>query len=152
MMKIRYRNRWITAFVILWLLVFHYESLRYGVLRPLFHRELPKVPLLFPPAGWIMFYRVDATEGRAEVYGFKSGQPVLIDPHEIFRTRFVWYDNIRRNVLISVLEPEREPAFCRYLASRFPAYREFAVVYLQYPSVIERPLQTQRYLAYRCSD
>ena len=152
MMKIRDRNRWITVFVILWLLVFHYESLRYSVLRPLLHRDLPKLPLLFPPAGWMMFFRVDASEGRAEVYGLQDGQPTLIDPHEIFRTRFVGYDNIRRNVLVSVLEPERAPAFCRYLASRFPAYPAFAVVYLQYPSVVEHPWRPQRYLVYRCAE
>lgn len=147
-----HRDRWITGFVIVWLLVFHYESLRYGVLRPWLRRELPKLPLLFPPAGWIMFYRVEDGEGRAEVYGLTNSRPELIDPHAIFRTRFVGYDNIRRNVLISVLEPERGTAFCRFLHRRFPAYPGFAVVYLQYPSVVDRPLQAQRYLAYRCSD
>ena len=146
------RNRWITLFVILWLLVFHYESLRYDYLRPWLRRELPKLPLLFPPAGWIMFFRVDASEGCAEVYGISQGQPQRLDPHDIFRTRCVGYDNIRRNVLVSALEPSRGRDFCRYLARKFPAYRGFAVVYLQYPSVIEHPPRAQRYLVYRCDE
>ena len=151
-MKITRRNRCITAFVIAWLRVFHYESLRYSYLQPLCHRVLPKVPLLFPPAGWIMFYRVEDGEGRAEVYGLKDGTPTLIDPHEIFRTRFVWYDNIHRNVLISVLDRSSAPGFCRFLQRKFPSYDSFAVVYLQYPSVTTRPLQPQRAVFYQCHD
>ena len=146
------RNWWITVFVIVWLLVFHYESLRYSYLRPLLHRELPKVPLLFPPAGWIMFYRVDASEGRAEVYGVRDGVPELLDPHRIFATRFVWYDNICRNVLICALEQQVGPRFCHFLRRKFPAYSEFVIVYLQYPSVIERPWRPQRYGVYRCTE
>lgn len=146
------RNRWITAFVIVWLLVFHYESLRYSYLRPLLRRELPKVPLLFPPAGWIMFYRVDASEGRAEVYGLRDGVSELLDPHRIFAMRFVWYDNVRRNVLSSVLDRHRRPAFCRFLARKFPEYPEFVVVYVRYPSVVERPRWPLRYGVYQCTE
>ena len=149
-MKMARRNRWITVFVILWLLVFHYESLRYSYLQPLFHRELPKVPLLFPPAGWIMFYRVDASEGRAEVYGVRDGIPELLDPHRIFATRFIWYDNIRRNVLVSVLEPGVGPDFCRLLRRKFPEYPEFIVAYLEYPDVTEHPPRALRRPVYRC--
>ncbi len=144
------RKRAMSLFVIAWLLVFHYETVRYHYLSPLFHRELPKLPLLFPPAGWIMFFRVDETEGRAEVYGLQRGQPVLIDPHNIFTTRFVGYDNIRRNVLVSVLYREQARDFCRFLWRKFPEYEGFLVTYLEYPSVIEHPHQPRRALAYRC--
>ncbi len=50
----------ITVFVLCWSLVFHYESLRVNYLMPLTHHELPKTPLLFPPAGWIMFVNIDS--------------------------------------------------------------------------------------------
>ena len=152
MPKTSRRHRWITVFVVLWLLVFHYESLRYSYLQPLLHRPLPKVQWLFPPAGWIMFYRVEPSEGRAEVYGITHGVPHLIDPHDIFRTRFVWYDNIRRNVLVSVLNQGSAPGFCRFLRRRFPTYDGFVVVYLQYASVTQQPPAAQRYEAYRCGD
>lgn len=151
-MKLQHRNRWITLFVIGWLLLFHYESLRYSYLRPLVHQELPKVPLLFPPAGWIMFYRVDASAGHAEVYGVRDGVPELLDPHRILATRFVWYDNICRNVLVCALEQPLGPSFCRFLRRKFPAYPEFAIVYVQYSSVVERPQRAQRYGVYRCAE
>lgn len=99
------RNAAITWFVIVWTLIFQYETLRANYLSPLFKRHLPKLALLFPPAGWIMFYHVDQSYGVAEVYGMRSGQPFLIDPHQIFQTKAVGYDNIRRNVLVSVLSP-----------------------------------------------
>ena len=69
-----WRNRVITGFVICWTLLFQYETLRANYLSPLVHRELPKLRLLFPPAGWIMFYNIDPHYGFAEVYGVKDGQ------------------------------------------------------------------------------
>lgn len=144
------RNTLITWFVIGWTLVFQYETLRLGYLSPLFQRELPKLPLLFPPAGWIMFFQVDKSYGFAEVYGIRDGEPVRLDPHDIFETRAVGYDNIHRNVLVGVLYRDRAEPFCRYLARKFPGYDAFAVVYAQYPDVANAPDQILRQVAYRC--
>jgi len=164
------RNVWISLFVIVWTAVFHYETLRLNYLSPLalrlrsalalskaegrveglVGRELPKLKFLYPPAGWIMFFHVDESSGVAEVYGIRKSQPVLIDPHDIFETRFVWYDNIHRNVLISVLSAHDAPRFCRYLRRKFPQYERFAVVYAQYPDLIRQPGEIRRHIAYRC--
>ena len=144
------RKTLITLFVIAWTLLFQYETLRASYLSPLAGRELPKLPLLFPPAGWIMFFNVDRSYGMAEVYGIRAGQPVLLDPHQIFATRFIGYDNIRRNVLISVLSGDSAPGFCRYLHRKFPEYGAFAVAYVMYPDLVERPGEKLYQLAYRC--
>ncbi|MBI3324572.1 MAG: hypothetical protein HYZ92_04760, partial [Candidatus Omnitrophica bacterium] len=88
--------------------------------------------------------------GFAEVYGLQQGRPALVDPHEIFPTRFVWYDNIHRNVLISVLSNQAAPGCCRYLHRKFPQYEAFAVAYAVYPDVVNSPSQIYRQLAYRC--
>ena len=148
---IRRRHILITWFVISWTLVFHYETLRASYLSPLAHRRLPKLPLLLPPAGWIMFFNVDPSYGFAEVYGLRSGTtPVLLDPHAIFSTRAVGYDNIHRNMLVGVLDRSRAPEFCRYLQRKFPAYETFGVVYAEYPDLIETPERILRQVAYRC--
>ena len=144
------RNALITVFVVAWTLLFHYESLRTFYLGPAFGRELPKFKFLFPPAGWIMFYRVDETEGRAEVLGIKGGKPELIDPHRIFENRWIGYDNIRRNVLITVLSQEHAASFCRYLKRKFPEYTRFAVAYVVYPSNIRFPGKKEIRIAYGC--
>ena len=136
--------------MILWIAVFHYETLRLNYLSPLIGRELPKLKFLSPPAGWIMFFNVDRSYGFTEVYGLKHGQPSLIDPHEIFETRFVWYDNIHRNVLISVLSLHDAPRFCRYLRRKFPQYDGFTVVYAAHPDLANRPDEIQRQVMYRC--
>jgi hypothetical protein len=143
-------NTAITAFVIGWLLLFCYETLRASYLSPLVHHRLPKFPLLFPPAGWIMFYNVDRSYGFAEVYGIHDGQPVQLDPHRIFETKAVGYDNIHRNVLIGVLYRDVAPSFCRYLRRKLPEYDSFAVLYNQYPDVVETPERILRQVAYRC--
>ena len=140
----------ITAFVIGWTLVFHYETLRANYLSPLVKRELPKLPLLFPPAGWIMFYNVDRTYGFAEVYGIHDRRATLIDPHTIFSTQAVGYDNIHRNVLVGVLERGRSPAFCRYLRRKFPEEDGFVVLYATYPDLVKTPDRIVRQVAYRC--
>jgi len=139
-----------SVFVIVWIALFHYETLRLSYLSPLAGRELPKCKFLYPPAGWIMFFHVDRRYGMAEVYGLRANQPTQLDPHEIFRTRFVLYDNICRNVLLNVLSPSRATDFCRYLARKFPQYDRFAVVYAQYLDVVEQPTDVQRQIAYRC--
>jgi hypothetical protein len=148
--RLRNRNIWISLFVVVWIAVFHYETLRLNYLSPLVGRELPKLKFLYPPAGWIMFFHVDRSYGFAEVYGITDGTPALIDPHKIFETRFVWYDNIHRNVLVSILSGSDAPHACRYLSRKFPQYERFAIVYATYPDLIDRPNEIQRQVAYRC--
>lgn len=144
------RNKIIIVFVLTWLLLFHYESLRANYLNPLFRRELPKFKFLFPPAGWIMFYNVGEIEGRAEVHGFKNGKFELIDPHRIFDIHWLGYDNIRRNILITVLHPHDARSFCRYLERKFPEYSRFAILEVVYPSNIRYPGKKITDIAYTC--
>jgi len=149
-MILRRHDRAITWFVICWSLLFCYETFRAGYLSPLVGRPLPKWPLLFPPAGWIMFFNVDKTYGFAEVYGLHDDRHTLIDPHNIFATKAVGYDNIHRNVLVGVLSPYAAQTFCPYLKRKFPAYEAFMVVYAQYPDVVQEPNTIWRQVAYRC--
>ena len=144
------KRAWITGFVIAWNIVFHYESLRQNYLNPIFHAELPKVKFLFPPAGWIMFYNIEEGEGRAEVYGIKGKDASLIDPHLIFSTRYLGYDNIRRNILISVLPEFYAPSFCRTLKRKFPQYEDFAVLEVYVPSAVNEPGKKLGRISYRC--
>lgn len=140
----------ISIFVVLWLLVFYYESNRHFFLNPLFGRELPKIKFLFPPAGWIMFFNVDAGYGGAEVYGIKEGRRHFIDPHDILETKAVGYDNIHRNVLSEVLSYHRRGAFCRFLRRKFPEYDLFEVAAVYYPSVVENPKRKLYRRVYGC--
>ena len=140
----------ITWLVIGWTLLFHYESLRAHYLSPLLHRELPKLPLLFPPAGWIMFYQIDPTYGFAEVRGLQGSTWHRLDPHTIFTTRALGYDNIHRNVLVGVLSRTDAGTFCRYLRRKFPQYEAFAVLYGQHPDLINAPDTVRYQLAYHC--
>ena len=150
-MTIARRNAVISVFVVVWIAVFHYETLRANYLSPLAGRDLPKLKFLYPPAGWIMFFNVDRAYGMAEVYGLRPGEePALIDPHRIFETRFVGYDNIRRNVLIATLSPQRAQDFCAFLQRKFPAYDRFAVVYALYPDLVDEPRRILRQVAYQC--
>ena len=145
-----WRNRVITGFVICWALLFQYETLRASYLSPLAHRELPKFRLLFPPAGWIMFYNVGPSYDFVEVYGIRGQEAVKLDPHEIFATRAVGYDNIRRNVLIGVLSEGAAPPFCRYLKRKFPVYDTFAVLAERYPDLVATPNRFLFQVAHRC--
>ena len=140
----------ISIVVIIWTGVFHYESLRNFYLDPLFKRELPKVKFLFPPAGWIMFFHVDEQFGYAEVYGVKDGVPQPIDPHQIILTRFIGFDNIHRNVLSSVLEPQLQRPFCNFLKKKFPYFDDFLVTAVHYPSVTETPHLRLQKAIYQC--
>ena len=146
------RNTAINVFVACWLLLFGYETFRAGYLDPLVGRRLPKFPLLFPPAGWIMFFNVDRSYGFAQVYALpQTGQqPVEINPHAIFETKALGYDNIHRNVLVGVLYRDRAQDFCRYLRRKFPQDGAFAVVYSQYPDVVDEPNRVLSQMAYRC--
>ncbi len=144
------RSILVSCFVAYWLLLFNYESLRAHYLQPLTSRPLPKQALLFPPAGWIMFYQVDPSYGFAEVHGLRSGQSEPIDPHRIFETRNIGYDNIHRNVLVGVLSRSRKPRFCAYLRRKFPEYDGFDVLYGLYPDVVRLPDEVRYQTAYQC--
>lgn len=145
-----FKKTLISLFVIGWICLFHYESLRHFYLEPLVGHTLPKTKFLFPPAGWIMFFNVDERYGGAQVYGIRSNQPEWIDPHRVFPIRWVGYDNIRRNVLVSVLDERRGRDFCRYLKRKFPEYDEFVVAATYYPSVTRDPATRYRQPVYRC--
>ena len=100
-------------------------------------KQFPKFPLLFPPAGWIMFYEVGNFFSTAEVYGVKKeGKPELVDPHRIMTPRFVGFDNIHRNVMVSLLEREKSREVCGYLKRKFPEYERLVVVYAEYPELV----------------
>ena len=145
-----FKNILISAFTIIWILLFHYESVRYFYLNQFYGRNLPQMKFLFPPAGWIMFYSVGASSGHAEVYGVKDGQAQLIDPHEILRTRAIGYDNINRNVLSEVFSPPLQKPFCDFLKRRFPDFDNFLVTAVQYPSVTKTPHKRLQQVVYQC--
>jgi len=146
-----WRNIFISIFVVLWVAVFHYESLRHFYLEPLAGRTLPKVKFLFAPAGWIMFFRVDKAYGNIDVYGFKGDMPHKIDPHEIFKVRTVGYDNIRRGVIGSAASQRNRRAFCKHLNDNFAYFDNFRIVYTYYPDFIEKPYETYQQILYACS-
>lgn len=149
-MTVRWRHVMISLFVIGWLGVFHYESIRYYYLNPWFKKQLPKIQWLYPPAGWIMFFHIDKSYGFAQVYAQTGNQIRLIEPHEIFRTRAIMYDNIRRNALISILSPALQQKTCDYLKWRFEGVERFLVTYNQIPDVTQKPLVKLEALAYEC--
>jgi len=151
MAKKTFRNIVISLFVIVWLGVFHYESLRAFYLNPYFKKELPKLKFLFPPAGWIMFYTVDDAFGYVEVLGLKDGGTQLIDPHDIFRTRTILFDNIHRGILSTVANRRRSAQFCRFLKYRFPEFENFLITGVFYPHLtVDRYDRDQR-VQYQCS-
>ena len=150
MVSIKLRNFFISIFVILWVIVFHYESLRAFYLNPLFKRNLPKVKFLFPPAGWIMFYEVDDAFGVVEVYGVKNESVQRIDPHDIFKTRTIGFDNIHRGIMGSAASQGMEKQFCSFLQRRFPYFDRFMIVQEYYPSISQQPYQRYEQLLYQC--
>jgi hypothetical protein len=144
-------KRWIVSiFVMVWTLWFHYESLRHFYLERWFDTKLPMTKLLFPPAGWIMFYRVGDTSGAAEVWGLKGDTIEKIDPHDIFPNRWVGYDNIHRGVLTHILHPSRGKEFCRYLEWKFPEYDNYGIVQVSYPSVTKQHGKKVLDMIYKC--
>ncbi len=150
MISIRARNILISIFVILWSLLFHYESMRTFFLSSLLQKPLPKLKFLFPPAGWIMFYNVDNSFGHAEVYGVKGNDVQVIDPHLILMNRTIGYDNVHRNVLSTVLYDDRKRSFCRYMRRKFPEFDKFLVAYVHYPSLDENPRNRIVKVMYQC--
>ena len=151
-MKKQFRSLFISLFVILWIIIFHYESLRYFYLSPLFGQNLPKLKLLFPPAGWIMFYNVDDSAGFVEVYGSRDKELFLIDPHDIFATRTIGFDNIHRNILSAVADPSISRQFCKFLNRKFPYYDRFIITTVYYPSLTKQSGVAVRQVKYQCSD
>lgn len=149
-MWIRHRNKFITIFVIFWLILFHYESVRFFYLNPFFETKLPKIKFLFPPAGWIMFYKVGTQYSNVDVYGIKNQKNHLLDPHDILRVRTVGYDNIHRGILNRVSHKNQGPQFCRFLKYRFKNYEDFLVVNNYYPDFINQPETRHSQVQYRC--
>ncbi len=80
----------------------------------------------------------------------KDHQPQLIDPHLIFRTRTIGFDNIYRNILSEVFVPYQERSFCRYLKMKFPNFDDFLVTAVIYPSVTKTPLLRMQQVVYEC--
>jgi hypothetical protein len=146
-----FRNALISLFGVVWTVVFHYESVRYFYLEKAFDRPLWKVKFLFPPAGWIMFYKVTGGFGYVEVYGQTGRELNLIDPHDIFRTRTIGFDNIRRNILSTVADQRQGRAFCRFLKFRFPNYEKFHVASVYYPSPASEPQRRLSKVVYQCT-
>ena len=151
MLSKNFRNIFISVLVVVWLGVFHYESVRHFYLQPFFHKSLPKLKFLFPPAGWIMFYNVDDRAGYAEVYGIRKGVGQLIDPHEIIRTRFIGFDMVHRNVLSTVLIPGVRKDFCTVLQKQFPEFENFVVTVVEYPSLTRSRFERYQTPVYQCS-
>jgi len=146
----KWRNIFISLFVIVWSLAFHYESLRAFYLEPLTQCSLPKIKFLFPPAGWIMFYNVDESYGHARIFGMKGKEGYEINPHEVFRVRTIGFDNIHRGVINAASAKRRAPSFCRQLYRRFPQYESFKVVYTYYPRFVSEPDRRYQELMYKC--
>ena len=150
MVLTKLRSFCISIFVVLWILIFHYESLRAFYLNPLFKRDLPKVKFLFPPAGWIMFYEVGDAFGVVEVYGVKNKTVQKIDPHDIFRTRTIGFDNIHRGIMGVAVSRGMEQQFCSFLLRRFSYFDRFMIVHVGYPSISQEPYQRNEQLLYQC--
>lgn len=148
----KWRKIFITVFVILWCLAFHYESVRYFYLVPLFNRSLPKIKFLFPPAGWIMFYRIDAAYGHIRIFGFKDRQHYEIDPHEVFRVRTIGYDNIHRGIIGGAASERHRYAFCKQLTRRFKDFENFRIVYDYYPDFVTEPYKRYQQVLYNCRE
>ena len=142
----------ISIFVVFWFFIFHYESVRYFYLERRVGHPLPKVKFLFPPAGWIMFYNVGPANSYVEVSGIKEGIPQTIDPHDIFRTRTIMFDNIHRNILGAAASPYAAKDFCHFLEHRFPYFDGFIVSELYYPDVTKEPHRRYQQEMYRCKE
>lgn len=144
------RNILISLFVIVWTAVFHYESICGYYLEPMMGHRLPKMKFLFPPAGWIMFFNVDDTYGHVEVYGVRDKSLFRLDPHEIISTRFIGFDNIHRNILVSTASGREQKPFCHFLEGKFPGYENFVVTIVQYPSLTDDRYRRVESPVYQC--
>lgn len=109
-----------------------------------------------------MFYNVDDKFGEVNVYGIKGvdlkvkGKKVLlnakerhfIDQHDIFRTRTIFFDNIKRGLIFGAVS--RQKQFCNFLEFRFPFYDGFEVKYIYYPEMSEKPFKRIEHTQYQC--
>lgn len=154
MNRVAWRNACISIFVVVWLVLFHYQSLRHFYIAPWVKKhwdvDLAPTPWLFPPAGWIMFYQVGESTGFTEVYGVKDGQPQFLDPHDILPVKTIMFDNIHRGILGNVLSRGYEQSFCGYLKRKFSYFDEFWVTAVHYPSVIKAPYERYQRVMYTC--
>ncbi len=150
----RVRNTYISLFVIVWMLLFQYESIRTFYLNQNFKKDFPKTRFLFPPAGWIMFYNVGNSAGYIEVFGFKDGVPQFIDPHDIFETRTIGYDNIHRGILgaVSDRNPQKAMQFCRFLNYKFPYFDKFYVAASYHPDLVKERFERRQRILYQCDE
>lgn len=146
------RDTIISIFVVLWLLVFNYESIHRYYLEPWLKRPLPKLKLLFPPVGWIMFYDVGDEYSCAEIYGVNADGIQQIDPHEILATMTFGFDNIHRNVLSIVFADSMQSPVCRFLEHKFPEFENFLITAVHYPSVTQTPHKRLQRVMYQCQD
>ena len=148
------RGVFISLLVVCWLALFQYESLRTFYFNQVLKKDFPKTKFLFPPAGWIMFYKVGKSAGNIEVYGVKGKQSQLIDPHDIFRTRTIGYDNIHRGIMGSASDsnPRKAVQFCKFLNYRFPYFDKFYVSGFYYPNLVESPYERRQRILYECDD
>ena len=97
-----------------------------------------------------MFYNVGDNYATVEVYGIKDNIPSLIDPHDIFRTRTIGFDNIHRGIMGAAASPNSAGQFCKFLQRRFPYYDRFAINWIEYPSLTKEPYQTTQNVVYQC--
>ncbi len=100
-----------------------------------------------------MFYQVDKSDGYVEVYGVKSEQSQLIDPHDIFRTRTFGYDNVHRGIMGGVGDSDNPAVgaqFCRFLNYRFPYFDKFYITAFYHPDMIEKPYDRRQKMLYEC--
>ncbi len=144
------KNILISIFVILWTVVFHYESTREFFLEPFLKKELPKIKFLFPPAGWIMFFNINDEYSYPEIYGVSPEGVQLIDPHQILATRTIGFDNIHRNVLGAVFAEGLRGQVCAFLERKFPDFDNFIITGVLYPSVTKTPNRRIQKVIYEC--
>lgn len=144
------RNSFITVFVIIWTLFFHYQSTRAFYLEHWLGKPLPAVRWLFPPAGWIMFYHIDNRAGNINVYGVKKNDTKLIDPHDIFRVRTIGYDNFHRGIMFTVAMKHNRRQFCSFMFRRFPYFDRFIVEYEEFPDIAKERYMRNSHILYNC--
>jgi len=154
----------ITFFVIFWMVLFHYESVRHFYLNPYVYPKIKnlkvvakllpegfkKTKFLFPPAGWIMFFRVTPSYGNVEIIAIDGQRSYRLDPHQVLLTRDIMYDNVYRGVLGSFAENRNAPQTCRYLKRRFPEFDNFIVRYHYYRNVVDSPYKYDVIPQFQC--
>ncbi len=151
------RDRFITLFVLIWLIVYFYNNTRLMLLRPFIQRHFPRAAahlpvnqFLFPPAGPIMFLHLDDTFAHFVVYGVKDLKLYELNPHKIIQNRTLFYDNTHRGVLSAIADRETAPSFCRMMDRRFPEFDDFVVALRRYRSLSRQPHIYEEAGIFRC--